>query len=88
MNRRGFLKLCGMVVAMPSLPVGTTSTVVVANSVGPVATGAKDLWAKDLWAKDLFEYSMSNMVLTNYIVNEDGSHTMKDLIRRFPLEAA
>ena len=87
MNRRGFLKLCGMVVAMPSLPAATLAKGLTVQDV-VAFRNEHVMFRRDYWAKELFEYSMSNMVLTNYIVNKDGSHTMKDLIRRFPLEAA
>lgn len=82
MNRRGFLKLCGMAVVGMGLPVGTT-----AGITGTEVLLRGRFQMQSVWAKNVFDHSMLNMELTNFIRHSDGTTTKKNLIRWTP-EAA
>lgn len=64
MNRRGFLKLCGMVVVGVGLPAGSLLSITgptVGKIVAKVHPAHGPMFSTDFWAESLFNYALLNM---------------------------
>lgn len=74
MNRRGFLKLVGVIAGSLVLPIVPGGAVSVAGSSCCVTDGN----VEKIWAKSLLDYVLSNMHLAKFISNDSSVIIVED----------